>query len=38
VDTAKVLAEFEACYAATHPLPFWVLFENVMPETPVVDF
>jgi len=37
-DTAKVLTEFEAWYAATHPVPFWVLFENVMPETPVVDF
>jgi hypothetical protein len=38
VDAAKVLAEFEAWYASTHPVPFWVLFENVMPETPVVDF
>lgn len=38
VDTAKVLTEFEAWYASTHPVPFWVLFENVMPETPVVDF
>lgn len=37
-DTAKVLAEFEAWYASTHPVPFWVLFENAMPETPVVDF
>lgn len=37
-DTAKALAEFEAWYAATHTAPFWVLFENVMPETPVVDF
>jgi hypothetical protein len=38
IDTGKVLAEFEAWYATTHPVPFWVLFENVMPETPVVDF
>jgi hypothetical protein len=37
-DTAKSLAEFEVWYAATHPQPFWVLFENVMPETPLVDF
>jgi hypothetical protein len=37
-DTAKVLTDFEAWYAATHPVSFWVLFENVMPETPVVDF
>ena len=37
-DAAKALAEFEAWYAATHPMPFWVLFENVMQETPVVDF
>jgi hypothetical protein len=38
VDIADALAQFEAWYAATHPVPFWVLFENVMPETPVVDF
>jgi hypothetical protein len=38
VDMADALAEFEAWYAATHPVPFWVLFENVMQETPVVDF
>ena len=25
-------------YAATHPQPFWVLFETYMPETPRVDF
>jgi hypothetical protein len=37
-DTAKVLAGFEAWYAATRPVPLWALFENVMPETPVVDF
>jgi hypothetical protein len=38
VDIADALAQFEAWYAASHPLPFWVLFENVMQETPVVDF
>jgi hypothetical protein len=32
------LKEFEAWYAETHSNPFWVLFENYMPETPVVDF
>jgi hypothetical protein len=37
-DALKTLAEFEAWYAETHPNPFWVLFENYMPETPVVDF
>lgn len=37
-DAGQALAAFEAWYAATHPVPFWVLFENVMPETPVVDF
>lgn len=37
-DVIKRLAEFEAWYEATHPNPFWVLFENHMPETPVVDF
>ena len=37
-DVLKTLAEFEAWYAETHPNPFWVLFENYMPEMPVVDF
>jgi hypothetical protein len=37
-DVLRTLAEFEAWYASTHPNPFWVLFENYMPETPVVDF
>ena len=37
-DVIGTLGEFEAWYAATHPNPFWVLFENYMPETPVVDF
>ena len=37
-DVAEALAGFESWYAATHPVAFWVLFENVMPETPVVDF
>jgi hypothetical protein len=37
-DVIKALGEFEAWYQETHPNPFWVLFENYMPETPVVDF
>lgn len=37
-DVSAALADFERWYAATHPVAFWVLFENVMPETPVVDF
>jgi hypothetical protein len=37
-DVIRTLAEFEAWYEATHPSPFWMLFENYMPETPVVDF
>jgi hypothetical protein len=37
-DVIKTLAEFEAWYQETHPNSFWVLFENYMPETPVVDF
>jgi hypothetical protein len=37
-DVIRTLAEFEVWYEATHPNPFWVLFENYMPETPVVDF
>ena len=34
----KALADFEDWYAQTHPGRFWVLFENEMRETPVVDF
>jgi hypothetical protein len=37
-DVVGTLAEFERWYAETHPNSFWVLFENYMPETPVVDF
>jgi hypothetical protein len=37
-DVVRALKEFEAWYAETHSNPFWVLFENYMPETPVVDF
>ncbi len=37
-DVIQALAEFEAWYRATRPNPFWMLFENQMPETPLVDF
>ena len=37
-DVIRALTEFETWYAQTHPGPFWSLFENYMPETPVVDF
>lgn len=32
------LADFEAWYAETHPGPFWALFDQEFPETPLVDF
>jgi hypothetical protein len=37
-DVIGALAEFERWYGETHPNPFWILFENYIPETPVVDF
>ena len=37
-DPARMLADFEAWYAATRGTPFWRLFDTVMPETPLVDF
>ena len=37
-DVIDELGAFERWYAETHTGPFWVLFENYMPETPVVDF
>jgi hypothetical protein len=37
-DVIGTLAEFERWYGETHPNPFWILFENYIPETPVVDF
>jgi hypothetical protein len=38
IDVTTELEGFETWYAATHPAPFWTLFEQYMPETPVVDF
>jgi hypothetical protein len=37
-DVIGALSEFERWYGETHPNPFWILFENYLPETPVVDF
>lgn len=32
------LATFEAWYVATHPVPFWALFDQYVPQTSIVDF
>jgi hypothetical protein len=37
-DVIAALTDFEQWYAGSHTGPFWALFENYMPETPVVDF
>jgi hypothetical protein len=37
-DVAAVLAEFEIWYEEAHRKPFWDLFDQPMPETPLVDF
>ena len=37
-DVMTTLAEFESWYAQNHPGPFWALFEQHFPETPLVDF
>jgi hypothetical protein len=37
-DVLAVLKEFEAWYEAAHRKPFWDLFDQPMPETPLVDF
>jgi len=37
-DVLAALAQFETWYRETHPHPFWMLFENEMPQTPLVDF
>jgi len=34
----NALADFEDWYAASHPAPFWALFDHYIPETPLVDF
>jgi len=37
-DVVAALSEFETWYSGTRGSPFWVLFDNYMPETPRVDF
>lgn len=37
-DVLALLKEFEAWYEAAHRAPFWDLFDQPMPETPLVDF
>jgi len=37
-DIIHALNEFETWYCETHPSSFWMLFENQMPETPLIDF
>jgi len=37
-EPGQALAEFEAWYVRTHDGPFWALFDQYVPETPVVDF
>ena len=37
-DVVGALYDFEDWYRNTRGSPFWVLFENYMPETPRVDF
>jgi hypothetical protein len=34
----NALAEFETWYAGSRQSPFWILFENYIAETPLVDF
>lgn len=37
-DIAGALEAFERWYEDTYHVPFWTLFENEMPERPLVDF
>ena len=37
-DVLTLLKEFEAWYEAAYRKPFWDLFDQPMPETPLVDF
>ncbi len=37
-DVIATLTQFENWYAEKHGTPFWILFENYIRETPVVDF
>jgi hypothetical protein len=37
-DILGALTAFETWYRETHSHPFWMLFENQMPDTPLTDF
>jgi hypothetical protein len=37
-NVREALTAFEQWYTATYAVPFWSLFEQPMPETPLVDF
>jgi hypothetical protein len=36
--TTEIDRRLRDWYGETHPNPFWMLFENQMSETPLVDF
>jgi len=38
IDVLALLVAFEAWYETAHRTPFWTLFDQPMPETPLVDF
>lgn len=38
IDVLELLATFEAWYEAAHRVSFWDLFDQPIPETPLVDF
>lgn len=38
LDVLDALSAFETWYEATHRTSFWALFEQPIPETPLVDF
>jgi hypothetical protein len=37
-EAHEAIAAFERWYAETRGSPFWILFEQQMPDTPLVDF
>jgi hypothetical protein len=37
-DAHEAIAAFERWYAESRGSPFWILFEQQMPDTPLVDF
>ena len=36
-EVINALADFERWYAASHPTPFWALFDRYVPEMPLVE-